>query len=90
MTSQIPGHQPPGETSGAEQHDVELTVSAHRFILSKPNGPGSARGGSLRSPKAPTWLPGFSEFLSMANVPRSRRQSRPGHGTPGIFWFRSA
>jgi uncharacterized damage-inducible protein DinB len=36
MTSQIPGHQPPGETGSAKQHHVELTVSAHRYILSKP------------------------------------------------------
>ena len=36
MTSQVPGHQPPGETGSAEQHHVELTVSAHRYILRKP------------------------------------------------------
>ena len=35
MTGQIAGHQPPDETGGAEHHHVQLTVSAHPFILGK-------------------------------------------------------
>jgi hypothetical protein len=36
MTGQVPGHQPPGETGGAEDHHVQLTIPAHPFIVSKP------------------------------------------------------
>ena len=36
MTGQVTGHQPPDETSGAEHHDIELTVPAHQLILGKP------------------------------------------------------
>ena len=36
MTGQVPSHQPPGETGGAEHHHVQLTVPAHRSILGKP------------------------------------------------------
>jgi hypothetical protein len=36
MTGQVTGHQSPGETGGAEHHDIELTVPAHQFILGKP------------------------------------------------------
>ena len=33
MTGQVTGHQPPGETSGAEHHHVQVTVPAHQLIL---------------------------------------------------------
>jgi hypothetical protein len=36
MTGQVPGHQPPGETGGAEDHHVQLTILAHPFIVGKP------------------------------------------------------
>jgi hypothetical protein len=35
MTDQVPGHQPPDESGGAEYHDVQLTVPAHPFIVGK-------------------------------------------------------
>jgi hypothetical protein len=36
MTGQVPGHQPPGETGGAEHHHVQFTIVAHPFIVGKP------------------------------------------------------
>jgi Amidohydrolase family len=36
MTGQVPGHQSPGETGGAEHHHVHLTIPAHQPILGKP------------------------------------------------------
>jgi hypothetical protein len=44
MTGQVPGHQPPCETSGAEDHHIQLTIPAHPFIVSKlarATGPGN-------------------------------------------------
>jgi hypothetical protein len=33
MTGQVTSHQTPDETSGAEHHDIQLTVPAHQLIL---------------------------------------------------------
>jgi hypothetical protein len=36
MIGKIASHQPPGKTGGAEHHDIQLTVSAHQFMLKTP------------------------------------------------------
>ena len=41
MTGQVTGHQPPGETGGAEHHNIELTVPVHHVTRQTTTTQGS-------------------------------------------------